>query len=404
MTQNLIRFIRYLLLGLIFLLWIFFPISSGSVPLWNSVLFFVCVAGVLDVVFRKKTKDVPLGIKIYTVGGEGGLIALLVGVGVTRGSLYPLVLGVSVSLLIWMTTYTFRFFTRFSFLLDVLRGIIAYVLTVFLGSSWLSSIPLVVAVMVGWAIEQSLKDSWGTFLKSPASKKTRTDNKGLILSTLAHEIRTPLTIMQTTENILLEQIPGPLNDRQRKFLESIYINTQRLILFSENMLASIKMDRGWVPDFSTTIDIRAIIKEIVTIMQPLLNQRQQQIRYTFPALLSRPRADEAWIRQVMVNLVHNACKHTDEGGLIVISVTQDDTQVVVTVTDNGKGIIGTEREILFKEFYQEQPHSTSGQDGFGLGLTIVRSVIERHGGKVYISGTPSVGTMVSFTLPSEAPL
>jgi signal transduction histidine kinase len=139
-------------------------------------------------------------------------------------------------------------------------------------------------------------------------------------------------------------------------------------------------------------------------MQPLLNQRRQQIRYTFPALLARPKADEPWIRQVMVNLVHNASKHTNEGGLVIISVTQDDEQVVVTVTDNGKGLIGTGREELFKEFFQEQPNSTSGQDGFGLGLTIVRSVIESHGGKVYIGSSPNLGTMVSFTLPAEAPV
>ncbi|PKL11356.1 MAG: sensor histidine kinase [Spirochaetae bacterium HGW-Spirochaetae-8] len=286
----------------------------------------------------------------------------------------------------------------------LLRGAAASIAGIASGSPLIASLILLAASLVGWSIMRNSRDLGEKGAGATSRTPRSSESQNHMLSTLAHEIRTPLTIMQTTENILLEQIPGPLNERQRKFLESIYLNTQRLIHFSENMLASIKLDRGWVPDLSSTIDLRLVTKQVVDIMQPLLNQRRQQIRYTFPALLARPKADEPWIRQVMVNLVHNASKHTNEGGLVIISVTQDDEQVVVTVTDNGKGLIGTGREELFKEFFQEQPNSTSGQDGFGLGLTIVRSVIESHGGKVYIGSSPNLGTMVSFTLPAEAPV
>lgn len=220
-----------------------------------------------------------------------------------------------------------------------------------------------------------------------------------MLSTLAHEIRTPLTIMQTTEHVLMEQIPGPLNGRQRKFMESIYINTQRLITFSENMLTLLKLERDWQPDLSKTIDLRILIRQVAETMEPMLMVKNQQIRLSFPSLLSRPRADEAWIRQVLVNLIHNSSKHTDPNGTILVTVTQDDNQVVVTVTDNGHGLLYNQRETLFREFYQEKQES---QDGFGLGLSIVRAIIERHHGKVYISSTKEMGTMVSFNLPAEA--
>ena len=218
----------------------------------------------------------------------------------------------------------------------------------------------------------------------------------------AHEIRTPLTIMQTTENVLMEQIAGPLNARQKKFMESIFINTHRLITFSENMLTLLKLERDWQPDLSKHIDLRLIIRQVADTMQPMLLVKHQQITYSFPSLLSRPKADEAWIRQVLINLVHNASKHTDEQGTILITVTQDDQQVVVTVTDTGHGLLGGEREALFKEFYQENKNPKEFQDGFGLGLSIVRSIIERHHGKVYITSTKEMGTMVSFNLPAEA--
>jgi len=223
-----------------------------------------------------------------------------------------------------------------------------------------------------------------------------------LLSTLSHEIRTPLTIMQTAGNILLEETPGSLNERQKRFLESIRINIQRLISFSETVLTAIKLDRNLAPDRSKAVDLRIIIRQVADTLGPLLSQRSQELRCVFPALPSRPMADESWIRQALVNLVHNASKHTPQGGLVMISLTQDEHQVVVTVTDNGRGLAGPGREALFGEFYQEKPNSLSGLDGFGLGLTIVRSMIEAHGGTVRIGSSPDHGTMVSFTLPVEA--
>jgi signal transduction histidine kinase len=223
----------------------------------------------------------------------------------------------------------------------------------------------------------------------------------LMLATLAHEIRTPLTIMQTTENVLLEEIPGPLNARQKKFMESIFINTQRLIAFSENMLTLLKLERDWKPDLSTSLDLRSLIAQVGEIMKPMLSNKGQSLKLSFPALLSHPKADEAWIRQVLINLVHNASKHTEEKGSILISVTQDEGQVVVTVTDNGHGLLGGKRETLFKEFYQENQDLKEYQDGFGLGLSIVRLIIERHHGQVYITSSKEQGTMVSFSLPAK---
>ncbi len=103
-----------------------------------------------------------------------------------------------------------------------------------------------------------------------------------------------------------------------------------------------------------------------------------------------------------MNLIHNAIKHTSEGGYIVISVTQDDNQLVVNISDNGIGVQGDGRENLFKEFYQEESQVEQFKDGFGLGLSIVRRIIEKHGGQVYITSVKNKGTIVSFTLPAKA--
>jgi signal transduction histidine kinase len=355
-------------------------------------------------VHLRKPVGGPLVIALGNASGEGLLVGMIIAAATQWNSVFPVFLGLSICLFVWIAATKVESEPALQLPVSLVRGAFATISAIALESPLIASFTLLAASVVGWSIMRSTRTLGEQGVSATSRTPRSSESQNHMLSTLAHEIRTPLTIMQTTENILLEQIPGPLNERQRKFLESIYINTQRLIHFSENMLASIKLERGWVPDLSSTIDLRLVTKQVVDIMQPLLNQRRQQIRYTFPALLARPKADEPWIRQVMVNLVHNACKHTSDGGLIIISVTQDDEQVVVTVTDNGKGLIGVGREELFREFFQEQPNSTSGQDGFGLGLTIVRSVIESHGGKVYIGSSPNLGTMVSFTLPAEAPV
>ncbi len=138
-----------------------------------------------------------------------------------------------------------------------------------------------------------------------------------ILGTLVHEIRTPLTVMQAAENILLEEIPGPLTGKQKHFLQVIYANTQRLVLFSENMLSLLKMGKDWTPDLSCTIDVQKLVMDVIELVGPLLQSRRQEVRTSFPALLSRPYADPSWIQQVLLNLIHNASKYTDDGGYII---------------------------------------------------------------------------------------
>lgn len=275
-----------------------------------------------------------------------------------------------------------------------------------------------IQAFVGWGVYALSTSAWAfdamgvyalTFLVtarisnrfSIASPHQKREGYDQILSTLAHEIRTPLTIMQTTQSVLMEQSGGKLNDLQQKFMESMYINTQRLITFSEQLLSFIKLGKDWELDMSKSIDLKVLVRQTLEILQPQLTIRKQEVSLQFPALLAHAKADEAWIRQVLINLIHNASKNTKDGGLIIVSVTQDDQQIVTSVTDNGQGIALAGREALFQEFFQERkdPH----QDGFGLGLSIVRSIIAKHHGHVYISSSPNQGTMVSFSLLSGTP-
>ena len=226
-------------------------------------------------------------------------------------------------------------------------------------------------------------------------------SKEAILSTMAHEVRTPVTVIQSTADIMREGRTGELAPTQREFLDAIASSARRLITFSENILASIKVESDWFAVRPVAVDIRGIIKNVAAHMGPVLEEKRQHLRYTFPKLLSRPPADPDWIHQVLVNLVHNASKHLSPGGRIIISVNENEQCVVVSVSDDGSGIRTAERLRVFEDYFQGDEYSESRLDGAGLGLAIVKRVVEKHAGRVYVSSVQGHGTTVSFTLPKN---
>ncbi len=225
--------------------------------------------------------------------------------------------------------------------------------------------------------------------------------KDAILSTLTHEIRTPLTVIQSTIDIMMEGRTGPLTPQQQKFLSSVDSNIRRLVSLSETILASIKVESNWFSVQLSPIDIRRVIKKVVLHMKPVTEENQLHLSYSFPQIISRPLADENWIYQVLVNLVHNSIKHLHPQGKINISVNENEQGIVVSVSDNGEGIKTKERLKVFDEFFQGDLYSAANLNGAGLGLSIVKRVVEKHNGRIYFGSVKGLGTTVSFTLPVE---
>jgi signal transduction histidine kinase len=231
--------------------------------------------------------------------------------------------------------------------------------------------------------------------------KNQLKMKNSILSTLSHELNTPLAMIKTSSEIVLEERPGKLNKTQKDFLNIILSNSLRLIKFISNILIQIKIEHTWLKLKIKPVDIRPVIKNTISSIKPILDQKEQAIRYSFPNLLSKAFADENWIQQVVINLIHNASKNIDKKGIIVISINENDKFIVVSVMDNGCGIENTDKLRVFAEYYQSDDIFSDKIEGIGLGLTIVKHVIEKHKGKIYIGSVRGMGTTFSFTLPKE---
>jgi len=233
------------------------------------------------------------------------------------------------------------------------------------------------------------------------AQQKQIDGKNKLLSTLSHELRTPLAVIKTSTEIILEERPGEINTTQKRFLTATLDNTMRMVRFVDTILASIKVEYAWFRMNKKPMDIRTVIKKVCNDLLPFITSRDQTLKYTYPNLISKTIADENWIQQVLINLIHNASKHVGKKGRIIISVTENEQCVVVSVSDDGSGITNQEKPKIFSEFYQGSESKDENMEGVGLGLSIVKNVIEKHGGKVYVGSVAGLGTTLSFTLLKE---
>ena len=231
--------------------------------------------------------------------------------------------------------------------------------------------------------------------------KSLVDSKNRILSTLTHELRTPLAVIKTSTELVLEERPGAINDTQKTLLSSTLENTNKLNALVENILSQVKVEFSWFSMSRKTLDLKELIRKTAMDIRPFLKTHRQELKFSYPPLLSKISGDERWLQQVLLNLIHNASKNSLEGSTLAIDVHENEEAVVVSVHDQGQGIADHEISHVFNEFYQSRDPSRDLSEGAGLGLTIVKNIIEKHGGRVYISSRPGGGTSVSFTLPPK---
>jgi len=215
------------------------------------------------------------------------------------------------------------------------------------------------------------------------------------VSVLSHEVRTPLAMIKGATDLLLEGKPGPLTRQQRIFLETISQNCERTIALAEDLLIQARIEAGLFRVELQPVDLKSVTRQVVRDMGPLVARQNQSIRLEYPQVLPRIHADPRRLRQVLTNLLHNASRHTSPGGHIYVSISENDQTVVVSVTDDGAGMSADERRKLFEKFSSGRPLG----NGTGLGLVIVKQIVELHGGRILVDTSLGRGTTFLFTLP-----
>lgn len=224
--------------------------------------------------------------------------------------------------------------------------------------------------------------------------------KDHFLGLLSHELRTPLNAIVGFGSILQDEVLGPLNAKQKHAVERMLGGSTVMLSLVNDLLDLTRMQAGRFTLDLGPIAIQNVINETISAMKPLFEERKHRIIYE--SLPEPPiiRADDQRITQILMNLLGNAIKYTPDGGTIRIRTEVDGAFVRVAVEDNGLGIAAEDQPKLFKPFAQLDP-ATSYSTGAGLGLSIVKGLVEAHGGTVGVRSEPGAGSCFWFTMPIE---
>lgn len=229
--------------------------------------------------------------------------------------------------------------------------------------------------------------------------------KTQILSTATHELKTPLTsIVGYVDRLLLPQESvGPLNDRQRRYLETVQKNARRLKSLVDDLLDISRIEAGNLELKISNLNVNQEIDDALQSMQTQIQQKQIHIKKDILPSASLIKADRLRFGQVAGNLLSNACKYSPAGTEVTVAAHQDEgNSVRIDVSDNGVGISKEDQAKLFTKFFRADNSSTREASGTGLGLYITKCLVEAHGGKIWVVSEMGKGTTVSCTWPRSS--
>lgn len=225
--------------------------------------------------------------------------------------------------------------------------------------------------------------------------------KSEFLASVSHELRTPLTSITAFVELLLEGVGGDLTDLQREYLEDVLRGSQRLLTSINAILDMAKIEARKMGLSPSNFSLAALVDDVKHRMEPIALKKGVKLIAERDSTPEKVYADKEKIEQVLVNLISNAVKFTDSGGLVRIKVWQDsqNKQMGVCVSDTGIGIDPSQQEYIFEAFRQVDGSSTRKHQGTGLGLAIARSFVELHGGKIWVESELGSGSCFYFTIP-----
>lgn len=225
--------------------------------------------------------------------------------------------------------------------------------------------------------------------------------KSSAVATVAHELRTPIASIRMLVDTLREgRVRGDV--QRQEYLELIATEALRLSRLAEHFLTFSRLDRNTAELQLTRIDPGAAAREAVRALEPRLQAPGCDFQLTMPAELPEILADRDALVTVLTNLLENAWKYSGEQKEIVLEVGADGESVRFSVRDNGLGLSKAEQRAIFEPFYQVDQKLTRAREGCGLGLSIVRRIVEAHRGRVEVRSQPGIGSVFSVILPIAA--
>ncbi|GIJ54542.1 sensor histidine kinase [Virgisporangium aurantiacum] len=218
--------------------------------------------------------------------------------------------------------------------------------------------------------------------------------KDAFLASMSHELRTPLNAIIGFTGTLLMGLPGPLNEAQERQLRLVETSGQHLLSLINDLLDLAKIESGKVEISPQTIDCRSVLEEVVQSMRPMAEQKGITLEADVPATGCLVTADRRALGQILINLVHNAIKFTDSGGVrIGLTPPEHDLPWSVTVADTGPGIDPGDQGRIFGAFERSSKGERESAEGTGLGLYISHKLAELMGMRIAVDSRTGEGSV-----------
>jgi signal transduction histidine kinase len=224
--------------------------------------------------------------------------------------------------------------------------------------------------------------------------------KSEFIANVSYELRTPLNAIIGFAEILDKQYFGELNPRQLDYSRGILDSSYRLLTLINDILDLATIEAGYMLLETEHIDIHSLMVSVLGLTRERARKQNLNLEFDCPHDLGTLTADERRLKQALFNLISNAMKFTPSGGTIRLAARREGGEIALVVADNGAGIPSEHQARVFEKFERGNPQAR--QSGAGLGLSLVKSFVELHGGRVEMISEPGVGTTVTLHLPVEA--
>jgi signal transduction histidine kinase len=225
------------------------------------------------------------------------------------------------------------------------------------------------------------------------------EQRAEMMQRIVHELRTPLQSLHSVHYLLSEQIAGPLNEQQQKYVEMLRANAERITDFTNQFLDLAKFEAGRMQFRQQPTKVQALVEKAVESARIHAEAHQIAISLHLKDDIPELRVDAEKIGQVVSNLLSNAVKYTPDRGQIDVVVEGQESGVRVLVKDSGVGIDPEDIPHLFTKFYQAKNAGKARTKGTGIGLALVKAIVDGHGGKLRVESEVGKGSTFSVELP-----
>ncbi len=226
--------------------------------------------------------------------------------------------------------------------------------------------------------------------------------KSEFLSMMSHELRTPLNSIIGYSSIIQNNMAGPLNDNQSKFIQNVVYSGKHLLNLVNDLLDLSKVEAGKMKITVSQFDLPVLVQDVQSMLNDLAHRKNITLTFSIQPGITTVQADPERFKQILINLITNGIKFNRPGGEVRVRLFKrdDDAWLIGQVQDSGIGIPKSKFANLFGKFYQVDTSPARSNEGSGLGLALTKELIELHGGTIEVDSEEGVGTTFTFRLPT----